>query len=251
MSLRSPPQRTGSLYVDTEAEHCDLEENQSFREEYHASSIESTFFYMLVALSGSTYLSIYDGVTEYRIGEILRTTDRQECDSQGFCVYASIEECLEARVPKYAALFVAPRVILKCLAWGDMVSYSTHLCFSCVKPIDVICCPIGYRCHRLPPHKLSSITLNSTRTRLPDFTTYKMQFSTRAAPFHARPRLNELASDIQCLENEVAVTKHAAILLRDGSTNVTPSAHVLDVDLRYLPVSPHKAELRSPGISSA
>ncbi len=72
---------------------------------------------MVAKLLGK-YYSIYDGKTEYILGQTLHQ-EAEDNHKGGFYVYKNVDEVIFADIPfKKGGLFIAPRTILKCLCWG-------------------------------------------------------------------------------------------------------------------------------------
>ncbi|MEO8287111.1 MAG: hypothetical protein ABI670_11830 [Chloroflexota bacterium] len=95
-------------------------------------------YYKAVALVDGRYLSIFDGVTEYKIGET--TVDRARQKHQGgiYC-YDNLDQALSADVPPSAALRSADRVVLRVRAEGSYCRYpGGKLAFSRVTPLEVV-----------------------------------------------------------------------------------------------------------------
>lgn len=41
--------------------------------------------------------------------------------------------------------FTAPRTVMKCICWGDMLKYGGKLCFTNLLPVSELGLPIGYK----------------------------------------------------------------------------------------------------------
>jgi hypothetical protein len=76
------------------------------------SPSSSRFYYKLVATCGPQLYSIYDGVTEYKIGEVCRQQAKKNMKG-GYYVYETAEEAVQAKLPDNSALYVAPRALIK------------------------------------------------------------------------------------------------------------------------------------------
>jgi hypothetical protein len=52
-----------------------------------------------------------------------------------------------ADVPyKSGGHYLAPRTVLKCIAWGDFVCYSNgKMAFTCILPVEDLGLPLGYK----------------------------------------------------------------------------------------------------------
>ena len=73
------------------------------------------------AATGARFLSIYDGVTHYRIGvDMYQPIDDDEMSEAcgGFFCYTDAQQVFTAIVPSNSVLKSAERVVLKCLGWG-------------------------------------------------------------------------------------------------------------------------------------
>jgi hypothetical protein len=96
-------------------------------------------YYKAVAVADDgRWLSIYDGETEYRIGETLSQRPGQR-HTGGYYVYASMRDAQDAAVPGNSILEDAQRVILRVRAEGSYCRYDNHkLSFSRVTPLEAI-----------------------------------------------------------------------------------------------------------------
>jgi len=153
----------------------------------------SMYYYKLVARCGTRLMSIYDGETEYKLGEVKKQKvgDRR---GGGFYVYSSFEEALDGQLPHISALFVSPRVVLKCLAWGDCRAYGNKLCFSHIKAVEVLPCPWGYMNNRLTVQKFAQIKLDYSRKRLPRFAAPKGAVNNE---YRRRMRVEECEAEVR------------------------------------------------------
>ena len=82
---------------------------------------------------------------------------------------------MSARVPSYSALYVSPRIVIKCIAWNDLpvpadAGFGRSIVCTRVRPIDVIPIPLGAKNTRLTMRQLTSIKLDCARQIYPDFT---------------------------------------------------------------------------------
>ena len=85
------------------------------------------FYFKLVAKVNGQYFSIFDSKTEYKIGVHLHEPAKPNREG-GYYV------------------FIAPRTILKVIAWGDCVQYPKgKIAFSNVLPVEDLGLPIGYK----------------------------------------------------------------------------------------------------------
>jgi hypothetical protein len=96
---------------------------------------------MVAKLLGK-YYSIYDGKTEYILGQTMHQ-EAQENHKGGFYVYQNVDEVIFADIPfKKGGMFIAPRTILKCLCWGKQLEYDNgKLAFSYICPVQDIGIP--------------------------------------------------------------------------------------------------------------
>lgn len=95
-------------------------------------------YYKAVAVDGERLLSIFDGRTEYRLGETLVEPVRKG-HGGGFYVYPSLADALEVDVPSNSALRRAPRAIIRVRAEGQYTRYDNgKLAFSRVTPLEVV-----------------------------------------------------------------------------------------------------------------
>ena len=107
-------------------------------------------FFKQVAVIKGRFFSIFDGKTEFVLGTTLHEP-AQPAHGGGFYVYRTAEEALFAdmyvshRQMHEGGLFVAPRTVLKVMAWGDCVEYPNgKLSFSYLCPVLDIGLPRGY-----------------------------------------------------------------------------------------------------------
>jgi len=100
---------------------------------------ESQPVYKLVAVVGEGRLmSIFDGVTEYHIGQSLRQTAQQN-HGGGYYFYTTEEKARNAVFPENAALREFPRVVLKMVAKGKRIKYENgKVSASQVTPCGVV-----------------------------------------------------------------------------------------------------------------
>ena len=104
------------------------------------------FYYKLVAKVGGKYFSIYDGKTEYAVGRKLAQKVKSNHQGGYYC-YASLEEAIFADVPyKVGGHYLAPRTVLKCIAWGPFCLYEHgKMAFTYILPVEDLGLPIGYK----------------------------------------------------------------------------------------------------------
>lgn len=95
-------------------------------------------YYKAVAVVDGRFVSIFDGETEYTIGQELQQAARQE-HGGGFYVYKSIDEAQSVTVPNGSKAGNAPRAILRIKAAGTYCKYNNgKLAFSRVTPVEVV-----------------------------------------------------------------------------------------------------------------
>lgn len=164
--------------------------------------MRTTYYWKLVARVGSRLFSIFDGRTEYQLNVIMKQRvlpNRQG----GFYLHRSKQEALAARVPSSSKLFVAPRVLIKCLAWGDCIEYKNCFAFSHIRPIEVHPCPFGYLSNRFKQRKHTEIVLSQTRKRLPPFYTpiapWPKEYRRRAETASMQTRQRALVGTVDSL----------------------------------------------------
>lgn len=150
-----------------------------------SSATHNRFYYKLVAKVGpSRLVSIFDGVTDYVVGQTIRTTihplppgasttwtPRRLRDQirGGIFVCRTPEEALQARIPDHAALYCAPRALIKVIAWGDKIDYGSTIAFTHVRPVQVFPLSMSYLCTSFGARTATVVKLNETRKRLPPF----------------------------------------------------------------------------------
>lgn len=177
-----------------------------------SSSTGARFCYKLVAKCGPAKLvSIYDGRTEYVLGQTVRKAirikanggarrqqddahaqaDQQQQQQQqpqqqpsqswtsrkikdetqgGIFVCRTAEEALAARIPDEAALFCAPRALLKVLCYGSSIEYAGGtVAFECCRPVQVFPLSLDYQCTPFGEKTRVAVHLRETRQRLPAF----------------------------------------------------------------------------------
>lgn len=81
-----------------------------------------TFYKSLAVTEDGRYVSIFDGQTEYRLGETLHETARTDHDGGYYC-YGSIGAARKAALPKSSAAKDLPRVIVRVRVSGNCVRY--------------------------------------------------------------------------------------------------------------------------------
>jgi len=96
--------------------------------------------YKVVAVENGKYLSLFDGTTEYKVGErVVQTAKRGH--KGGFYVFENFEDCMEGDValPSNAALkYCTQRAILYVAFGGKIVRYKNKIAASWVRPLCVI-----------------------------------------------------------------------------------------------------------------
>lgn len=95
-------------------------------------------YYKAVAIVDGKFYSIFDGETEYTVGQEMKQAARQGHNG-GYYVYRSIDEAQAVKVPAESKLPNAPRAILRIRAEGQYCVYSNgKLAFSRITPIEVL-----------------------------------------------------------------------------------------------------------------
>jgi len=103
------------------------------------------YYFKMVAKLGDRYLSIFDGKTEYSLGQILH----EPCEPNhggGYYVYPTMKQAVFADIPHNKdGLYMAPRTILVCICWGDYVEYGNgKIAFSYICPTKELPLDRGY-----------------------------------------------------------------------------------------------------------
>ncbi|CDW85565.1 UNKNOWN [Stylonychia lemnae] len=127
--------------AQTSKKHQPLDNSVDLREFPNAD-----FYYKLVAKVNGKYFSIFDSNTEYVIGAHMEQQVKPDRGG-GYYVYGSVQEAVFADVPfNKGGHYIAPRTILKVIAWGDQIKY-THgkIAFNHLLPVQDIGLPIGYK----------------------------------------------------------------------------------------------------------
>ena len=95
-------------------------------------------YYKAVAVVDGKFYSIFDGKTEYTIGQELKQAARQDHNG-GYYVYKSVADAQDVRVPSNSKLADAPRAILRIKAEGQYCVYDMgKLAFSRITPVEVV-----------------------------------------------------------------------------------------------------------------
>lgn len=94
-------------------------------------------YFKLVAVVGDKFLSIYDGQTEYQIGQEMKQAAHQDHQG-GYYVHASADEAKSAAFPDGSTLLKAPRALLRVRAEGNYCRYDNKLAFSRITPLEVV-----------------------------------------------------------------------------------------------------------------
>ena len=95
-------------------------------------------YYKQVAVIDGRLLSIFDGQTEYVLGQEMRELARQDHEG-GYYVYPSIVEARQAKFPENARLAEAPKVIVRVRAEGQYCRYASgKLAFSRIVPLEIV-----------------------------------------------------------------------------------------------------------------
>ena len=107
-------------------------------------------------------MSVFDGVTEYRIGGPTVFQEARRGHGGGIYVYRTVEDCLRADAetfPRSCALARADRVLLRVLAWEEgrndaPVRYGHKISFSYVRAVEALPYPRSWSrplANRAPP----------------------------------------------------------------------------------------------------
>ena len=107
------------------------------RKQYSPNREGGDYYYKAVAVVDGKCLSIFDGVTEYRLGETVVDAARQGHEGGIYC-YDNLEDARSAAVPTASVLRNAPRAILRVRAEGRYCRYGNKLAFSRVTPLEVV-----------------------------------------------------------------------------------------------------------------
>uniref|UniRef100_A0A0G4HWX9 Uncharacterized protein n=1 Tax=Chromera velia CCMP2878 TaxID=1169474 RepID=A0A0G4HWX9_9ALVE len=117
-------------------------------------------FFKAVAVRGSRYFSVFDGQTEYRIGEMILLPEAPPASPlsslapppyrspteetvteghhyEGFYVYSTVEEAVGADVPEGSLMASEKRVVLRVLTAGSFFLYGNKFAFSAMLPVAV------------------------------------------------------------------------------------------------------------------
>lgn len=95
-------------------------------------------YYKAVAVVDGKFYSIFDGVTEYVVGQEMKQVARQGHNG-GYYVYKSIDDALSVSVPTSSKLKDAPRAIVRIRAEGQYCVYDNgKLSFSRITPVEVL-----------------------------------------------------------------------------------------------------------------
>lgn len=104
--------------------------------------VEYAEHYKAVAVVKGRYFSVFDGTTEYKVGELLSEPCRPRHEG-GFYCYPKLEDLLDRQLgclfPAHSILFGRPLAILRCKVAGRRIKYSNNKCaFSQITPIAVV-----------------------------------------------------------------------------------------------------------------
>jgi hypothetical protein len=100
--------------------------------------LSGTFYKQVAVLDDGRMVSIFDGKTEYVIGQELRQAVRKE-HGGGFYVYAKPEYARYAELPARAVERSAKRAIIAVQASGQYTQYDNgKIAFSRVTPVEVV-----------------------------------------------------------------------------------------------------------------
>jgi len=103
------------------------------------------YYFKMVAKIGDKYFSIFDGKTEYVLGQIMHEPASSH-HGGGYYVYPTMKQAVFADVPHTEhGLYMAPRTILVCICWGDSIQYSNgKIAFSYISPVKELPLHKGY-----------------------------------------------------------------------------------------------------------
>lgn len=96
-----------------------------------------------VAVLGGRFLSVFDGETEYALGRAVSAPP-------GAFLYAcaTMQEAVDAPLPRRSRLRLAPRAVLRCSAWGAVHGRAhgraEKLAVEWLRPEELLPMPIGY-----------------------------------------------------------------------------------------------------------
>lgn len=129
--------------------------------EEDGKNLNTSYYWMQVARIGPDLVNIEDGRIQYGI--------HQAYENGNHVVYRSAMEAKAAKVNPQGELFIAPRALLKCLAWGACTETNSYLVFQNIKPIEASPMQFGYLNHSFSQRKHTEIVLDQTRRRMPRF----------------------------------------------------------------------------------
>ncbi len=100
--------------------------------------LAGTFYKAVALLDDGRMVSIFDGQTEYTIGQELRQAVRKG-HGGGYYVYRTVAEAQSVAVPESSKFRTAKRAILKVQASGQYTTYDNNkIAFSRVMPVEVV-----------------------------------------------------------------------------------------------------------------
>lgn len=245
-TLRLPNQPYADTSMTT-GHHTASGASNNFASSQNTAS-HARFYYKLVATAGpNKYLSIYDGKTEYVLGQTLRrpikvkahggATRRQQDYSQagqepsqawssrkvkdetqgGIFVCRTAEEALETRIPDEAALYCAPRVLMKMLCYGSSIQYSgSTIAFECCRPVQVFPLSLDYLSTAFGDKTQVKVKLAETRNRLPPFHGPQRKI---LQTYRERDEINAVTKEI--MAHERTLTQITRAQLGGGSAATT------------------------------
>ena len=98
----------------------------------------SVLCYKLVARKGGRFFSIYDGTTEYRLGQLVEQPARPGHHG-GYYVYRTAQQALDAKFPASSALKDAAKALLLVEAGDPCFEYQGgKVACSAITPIEVV-----------------------------------------------------------------------------------------------------------------
>jgi len=129
--------------------------------EEDGKQLNTPYYWMLVARVGPNLFCVDDASTQYTINS--------PHENGHHVVFRSDMDARAAKVNPNAELFCSPRVLLKCLAWGQCQERQSHLVFQNIRPVEATPMPFGYLSHSFTLRKHTEIVLDQTRRRMPRF----------------------------------------------------------------------------------
>jgi len=170
-------------------------------------------YYKVVALVDGRPLSVYDGVTEYSIGQTIMHPTGED-HRGGLYVSPTVEGCLRRDMdmfPSESVLLGAPRAIAKVLAWNhtraaEPVRYGTKLAFTYVRTAELLPYPASWPQNnddrRVLQNQARPVNINEAEIRMPHHVRHDP--SERIGPVSRTEALLRAQATTINLEEEVA-----------------------------------------------